>query len=318
MPKIVILDAHTTNSGDLSWQPIEVHGNLHIYDRTSADEVLNRCQDADIILTNKVIFNDAIFSKLPNLKLISTLSTGYNTIDVEAAKRHDVTVCNVSGYSTTAVAQQVFSYLLNFTNMVEKHNASVQAGEWENHIDWCYFLQPIRELKGKTLSIFGLGKIGQQVAKLALAFDMKVIAYRKNQEKGSPKNVTLVNLDRLFSEADFLTLHAPLNEETKGIVNENNLNKMKSSAILINTGRGGLVVENDLKIALETGKIAGAALDVLSEEPPRSGNPLIGVKNCVITPHNAWMSVEARRRLIEESGQNIAAFLQENPRNVVS
>jgi len=318
MPKIVILDAHTTNPGDLDWKPIRNHGELTVYDRTPVEEVLKRCKGANVILTNKVVFDEAIFEKLPDLQLISTLSTGYNTINIEAAKKHNVRVCNVSGYSTTAVAQQVFAYLLNFSNMVEKHNASVQAGEWENHIDWCYFLQPVHELEGKTLSILGLGKIGKQVAKLALAFGMKVLAYRKNEAKGSPEGVKLVDLENLFSRADFLTLHAPLTSETEGIVQKKMLAKMKSTAVLINTGRGGLVVENDLRIALETGVIAGAAVDVLSSEPPRDGNVLIGLKNCLITPHNAWMSVEARSRLIEESGQNIAAFLEGKPRNVVA
>lgn len=318
MPNIVILDAHTTNRGDLTWQPIEALGSVKIYDRTPADKLLERCENADIVLTNKAVFEEKTFAQLPQLKLISTLSTGYNVIDVKAAKKHGVTVCNVSGYSTPAVAQQVFSYLLNFTNQVQKHDVSVQNGDWENHIDWCYFLNPIRELKGKTLGIFGLGKIGQKVAEIALAFDMNVIAYRKNKSKGSPPNVKLVDVETLIQNSDFLTLHAPLTTESKGFINQDVLSKMKPTAFLINTGRGGLIVEQDLKTALENEVIAGAALDVLSAEPPREGNILIGAKNCLITPHNAWMSEEARTRLIAESGENIQAFLEGKPRNVVS
>lgn len=318
MPNIVILDAHTTNPGDLSWQPIEALGSVTIFDRTPADKVLERCQNADIVLTNKAVFSDEIFAQLPQLKLISTLSTGYNVIDVKAAKKHGVTVCNVSGYSTPAVAQHVFSFILHFTNQVQNHDASVQSGKWENHIDWCYFLNPIRELKGKTLGIFGFGKIGQKVAEIALAFDMNVIAYRKNRSKGSPQNVQLVDIETLVQESDFLTLHAPLTPDSEGFINKELLSKMKPSAYLINTGRGGLIVENDLKIALENDVIAGAALDVLSTEPPRDGNILIGAKNCLITPHNAWMSVESRKRLIAESAENIRAFLAGEARNVVS
>ncbi|MFT4761617.1 MAG: glycerate dehydrogenase [Paraglaciecola sp.] len=318
MPNIVVLDAHTTNPGDLDWQPIEALGLVKIYDRTPADKLLERCQNAEIILTNKAVFNEDIFAQLPQLKLIATLSTGYNVIDVKAAKKHDVTVCNVSGYSTSAVAQQVFSYILNFTNQVQKHDTSVQSGQWENHVDWCYFLNPIQELKGKTLGIFGLGKIGQKVAEIALVFEMKVIAYRQNVSKGSPLNVELVDIDTLVKNSDFLTLHAPLTAESEGFINQNILSEMKKTAFLINTGRGGLIVENDLKIALENGIITGAALDVLSAEPPHEGNILIGTKNCLITPHNAWMSQQSRRRLIAESGDNIRAFLDNKPRNVVS
>ena len=318
MPNIVILDAHTTNPGDLNWQPIEAIGSLKIYDRTPTDKILERCENADIVLTNKAIFDEKTFAQLPQLKLISTLSTGYNVIDVRAAKKHGVTVCNVSGYSTPAVAQQVFSYILNFTNQVQKHDASVQKGDWKNHIDWCYFLNPIQELKGKTLGIFGFGKIGQKVAEIALAFDMKVIAYRKNMDKGSPSNVTLVNRETLVKNSDFLTLHAPLTPDSQGFINEVILSKMKPTAFLINTGRGGLIVEQDLKTALENETIAGAALDVLSAEPPRNGNILIGAKNCLITPHNAWMSQESRARLIAESAKNIQAFLEGKSRNVVS
>lgn len=318
MSKIVILDAFTTNPGDLDWSPIQELGTVEIYDRTPPKKVIERCQDAAIVLTNKVVFDESIITQLPQLQLISTLSTGYNTIDIKAAKANNLTVCNVQGYSTPAVAQQVFAYLLNFANQVAKHDASVQAGQWETHQNWCYFLNPINELKGKTLGIYGLGKIGQQVAKIALCFDMKVIAYRKNSSKGSPENVALVDLKTLFSNSDFLTLHAPLTTDNQGIININVLNQMKSSAILINTGRGGLINESDLKTALEKEIIAGAALDVLSEEPPQNGNVLIGAKNCLITPHNAWMSQESRKRLIQESSENIKAFLKGNPKNVVN
>ena len=318
MPNIVILEGFTTNPGDLNWSAIEDLGTVKIYARTAPEEVVHRCKEAAIVLSNKVVFDEAVFAQLPQLQLVSTLSTGYNTIDIAAAKKHNVTVCNVAGYATPAVAQQVFAYILYFCNQVGQHNESVQAGQWENNIDWCYFLQPIIELKGKTIGIYGLGEIGEQVAKIALGFDMNVLANRKDFSKGSPDNVTLVETDTLLRESDFLTLHAPLTTDNKGFINQSTLAKMKPTAYLINTGRGGLIVEKDLKIALENKTIAGAALDVLSEEPPKNGNMLIGTKNCLITPHNAWMSQAARQRLIEESGKNIRAFLAGTPRNVVS
>ena len=318
MSKIVVLDGFTTNPGDLDWSSIEAYGAVKIYDRTTADQVVKRCQDTEIILTNKVIFDKHLFEQLPNLRLISTLSTGYNTIDIAAANAHKVKVCNVRGYSTPSVAQQVFAYILYWCNQVAQHDASVQKGDWENHTDWCYFLNPLMELKGKTIGIYGLGKIGQQVAQIALSYEMTVLAYRNDFSKGSPKDVRLVDLETLFSKSDFLTLHAPLSADNEGIINKAILSKMKSTAYLINTGRGGLIQEQDLKVALETNVIAGAALDVLSEEPPRHGNVLIGAKNCLITPHNAWMSQASRQRLIDESGKNIGAFLEGTGRNLVS
>jgi glycerate dehydrogenase len=318
MPKIIILDGFTTNPGDLSWEPIAQLGNLQVYDRTPDNLINERAQNADIVIVNKTKMDRQQIGRLQDMKLICTLATGYNNIEIDGANEFGVTVCNAVGYSTPSVAQHVFSLLLEMTNNVALHNQSVQSGGWANAPDWCYWKQPLMELAGKTMGIYGFGKIGQQVAKIALAFGMKVNAHRKNMQQTPPPMVEYVSLEKLFSESDVLTLHAPLSAENEGIVNAQHLSLMKPASYLINTGRGGLVNEMDLKNALLNGQIAGAGLDVLSAEPPSNNHPLIGIPNCIITPHQAWATKESRQRLIQIVADNIKAFLSGKPQNVVN
>ena len=317
-PKIIIIDGFTLNPGDLSWQALENLGNVHVYDHSTREEVLERAYDAEIILANKTVFDAELIVQLPNLRCICVTATGFNNIDIITAKKHDILVCNVAGYGTDAVAQHVFALLLELTNAVGKHHESVQQGDWSRNRDFCYTLQPIIELAGKTMGIYGFGKIGQQVARIALAFEMKILSTHKHPERDSMPGVEFVDLETLFQKSDIITLHAPLTSENEGFVNKNLLSKMKPSAYLINTARGGLINESDLKEALENDIIAGAGLDVLSQEPPANGNILFDVKNCIITPHNAWASREARQRLLDETVENVKAFLNGKPRNVVN
>ena len=317
MKNIVVLDGYAANPGDLTWQPIEELGHLTVFERTCPDFVVERAANADIMLTNKTVLDAATFEKLPRLRLISVLATGYNVVDVGAAQQLGITVCNVRGYAANAVAQHVFALILALTNRVAEHSQYTAAGGWAASPDWSYTLTPIWELAGKTMGIYGFGQIGQRVADIALAFGMRVVAHHKHPERDKRQGVAFVALEELLVQSDILSLHAPLSAENQGIVNMGSLAQMKPSALLINTGRGGLVVEPDLKIARETGLIAGAGLDVLTEEPPRSGNILIGVKNCLVTPHIAWATREARQRLIEESAENLRAFLAGSPKNLV-
>ena len=317
-PKIVVLDGYTLNPGDLSWAPLEALGKLAVYERTSAAEAAGRALDADILVVNKVRLDAALLDRLPNLKCVCVLATGFNNIDTGKAKSRDIPVCNVKGYGSASVAQHVFAMMLAMVNGIADHNRSVQAGGWAAQPDFCYTLFPVTELAGKTLGIYGLGQIGRQVARLGLAFDMEVIAVHKHPERDAMDGVAFVDLEALFSRSDFLTLHAPLTAENEGLVNTARLSTMKPSARLINTSRGGLIREGDLKAALLSGKIAGAALDVLSPEPPPADHILMGVDNCLITPHMAWASLEARRRLLEEMVENVKAFLAGNARNNVA
>ncbi|MEO1262333.1 MAG: D-2-hydroxyacid dehydrogenase [Bacteroidota bacterium] len=317
MPKIVILDGHTSNPGDLSWQPISQHGPLTVYDRTAPVLGLKRAQDATVLIVNKYPLTRSLLEQLPQLKLICTLATGYNNVDIDAASEFGITVCNAVGYSTPSVAQHVFSLLFTMTNHVSLHNTDVQNSGWANAPDWCYWARPMTELAGKTMGIYGLGKIGQAVGKIARALGMQVIANRRNMDQ-PPPGVNYVSFEKLLSDSDVLSLHAPLSDENEGIIHARHLALMKPTAFLINTGRGGLVNEPDLKKALTDNQIAGAGLDVLSQEPPPADHPLIGVKNCFITPHHAWATRESRMRLIQIVGDNVGAFLQGNPQNVVN
>lgn len=317
-PIIVALDGYTLNPGDLSWAELEKIGTLHTYDHSEPEEVIPRAVEAQIILANKQKLKRDTLSALPNLRCISVTATGYNNIDVEAARDLGITVCNVSGYGSTAVAQHVFALMLHFLNQVAAHHQDVVAGGWSGQTDFSYTLAPITELAGKTLGIYGFGQIGRQVGKIGHAFGMQVISKHKHPERDAEPWVRFVDLDELFRESDFLTLHAPLTTDNAGLINKERLAQMKKSAYLINTGRGGLVNEKDLKAALENGEIAGAGLDVLSQEPPPADHLLFGVKNCVITPHNAWASREARQRLMDQTAKNIRAFLDGQPVNVVT
>jgi len=316
-PNIVILDGYVANPNDLSWKGIAKLGCLKVYNRTNDKDLFKRAKDAEILIINKRRLDRDLLYQLDKLKCICLLSTGYNSVDIIAAEERGIKVCNAVGYSGTSVAQHVFALLLELTNNVGLHNESVQQNEWATSTDWCYWKKPIMELADKTMGIYGLGKIGQEVAKIAIAFGMKVIASRKNQDKPNPLQIPLVSFGELIKESDVLSLHAPLTEENAGIINEQNLSDMKPTAILINTGRGGLVNEADLKVALLNGTIAGAGLDVLSEEPPPMSHPLLNIPNCIITPHNAWVSKESRERLIQIVADNIAAFLAGTPQNVV-
>lgn len=317
MINIVVLDGHTMNPGDLSWQPLESLGNLKVFDKTPADLVADRAEEAHILLTNKVTLDEEIFKNTPKLRFISVMATGYNVVDIAAAAKHDIVVSNVRGYASHAVAQHVFALLLEMTNQVAAHSRDVANGGWQSAEYWSYNLCTTRELAGKTIGIYGFGQIGRKVADIALAFDMNVISNHTHPQRDQRPGVSFVSFEEMLEKSDVVTLHAPLTPENKGIINTESLSLMKPSSFLINTGRGGLVVEKDLEAALEEGKIAGAGLDVLSEEPPKSGNRLIGVKNCIITPHNAWATRESRQRLLLESAENIKAFLNGRPRNQI-
>ena len=318
MHQIVVLDGYTLNPGDLSWETLKAIAPTKIYERTNAKELIERAKEASIIITNKVILNQSTLEQLPNLKCICVSATGHNVVDIKAARAKGIPVCNVVGYGSTAVAQHVFALILEFCNNVNTHSKTVHAGEWSNAKDWSYWKSPIIELAGKTMGIYGLGKIGTQVAKIALAFGMNVIATHKHPLRDKMHGVEFVDFKTLCTQSDFISLHAPLNSDNQGIINNENLAMMKTNCFLVNTGRGGLIVEQDLKIALEKGMIAGAGLDVLSTEPPEKNNVLLGAKNCIITPHQAWASKESRQRLYRVVIDNIKSFIAGHPQNVVN
>jgi glycerate dehydrogenase len=316
MIKIVVTDGYTLNPGDLSWEQIKSFGELMVYDRTKPEEIIDRCSDANIILTNKVPVTEANMAVLPHLKMIAITATGYNVIDVQAAAKRKIVVCNVPAYGTASVAQHTFALLLELTNQVGKHAASVAAGEWVNAPDFSYQKAPITELAGKTLGIVGWGNIGQQTARIAQAFDMQVLYYTPSKKEKA--FAEWVPLPDLFAKSDFISLHCPLKPDNMGFVNNELIRVMKPSAYIINTARGPLINEQHLADALNSNQIAGAALDVLSTEPPSPENPLLTAKNCIITPHNAWISKEARQRVMDISADNIRAFLRQEPINKVS
>jgi len=316
--KIVLLDAHTANPGDVSWAPLEAIAPCEIYPRTPLAETVARCADAEIVITNKAVLNREIISALPKLKYIGVTATGYNIVDVAAAKERGITVTNVPGYSSPAVAQLVFALLLELTNHVGHHAKTVSAGRWQASPDFCYWDHPIIELSGRTLGIIGYGDIGSAVARIAVAFGMNVLASKREWNSAPPEGVTAASIDEIFAQSDAISLHCPLTDATKHLVCDRTLALMKSTAFLINTGRGPLIDESALARALNEGRIAGAGLDVLSVEPPKDGNPLIDAKNCLITPHIGWASYEARLRLIDLAAANLNAFLAGNPLNVVS
>lgn len=315
--KIVILDGYALNPGDLSWGPIEKLGKVTVYDRTKEDKIVERVGDAEVILTNKVPMTKETMEKLPNLKYIGVTATGFDVIDIAAAKELGIRVTNVSGYSTDAVAQHTFALILDIINRVAMHSEQVAAGEWTSAKDFTFRSAPLITLRGKTMGLLGYGDIASHVAKIAKAFGMNVIAHRNSPEKHTDKDVELKSVEGLFRESDVLSLHAPMNEATKEIVNKENLSLMKKSAYLINTARGGLINEQDLADALNENQIAGAGLDVLTSEPPKPGNPLINLKNCVVTPHIAWSFLEVREILIDLVAKNIEAFQKGEEKNVI-
>lgn len=317
---LVILDGYAENPGDLSWDWLKnLVEECTIYDITPPEKVIERSIDADILVTNKTVLTAEILSQLPKLKYISTLATGYNVIDTAYAREKGIAVSNIPAYSTDGVAQLVFALILELVNHVALHNKSVKDGDWCRSEHFCYWKAPIAELAHKTLGIIGFGKIGSAVAQIANAFGMKVIAYSPNTRTYIGfGNVEFRSLDEVVTESDFISLHCPLTEATNGLVNMDFLNKMKKSAILINTSRGPVVNEADLKKALDEGIIAGAGVDVLSVEPAREDNPLLTCENCIITPHIAWASLEARTRLMNIFKSNIEGFVAGKPVNVVN
>jgi glycerate dehydrogenase len=311
---IAITDGYTLNPGDLSWTQISAFGQLRYFDRTPENEVPGRCVDATIIVTNKTPVTSETISKCPGLKLIAVTATGYNIVDIDAAKKRGVVVSNVPGYGTDSVAQHTFALLLELTNHVGSNSNSVSRGDWFSSPDFCYTVAPLTELADKTLGIIGLGQIGRKVAEIGKAFGMKVIYSRS----GGSNDPGALSIEEVFTGSDVVSLHCPLTKTNHGFVNRSLLQRMKSSAILINTSRGQLINESDLAGALKQGVIRGAALDVLSTEPPSPDNPLIGARGCIITPHNAWYSFEARQRIMSETALNVEKFLRGEPRNVVS
>lgn len=315
--KIVVLDGYVLNPGDLSWEGIKELGECTIYDRTSDEQTLERSKGADVLITNKVVLNGEIISGLPLLKYVGVLATGYNIVDIVAAKNSGVVVTNIPAYSTASVAQMVFSHILNFAQNVSVHADSVAKGEWAKSVDFAYWKTPQMELAGKTLGVIGFGQIGEAVAKIGLAFGMKVI-FNNRSKKETRLDAGQVELDTLFAESDFISINCPLTPENTGFINKVAISKMKTTAFLVNTGRGPLINEQDLAEALNSGKIAGAGLDVLSAEPAKPDNPLASAKNCCITPHIAWATFEARSRLIKIAAENLKAFKKGAPINVVS
>lgn len=318
--KIVILDSYAANPGDIGWDEVASLGDLVLYDRTAPEEVLSRAKGAEIILTNKVILSKATLEALsPELHYVGVLATGYNVVDTAAARQLGIVVTNIPAYSTMSVAQMVFAHLLNITHHVADHSASVRQGGWQNSPDFCYWLTPLIELDSKVMGIVGLGNTGSAVANIAQSFGMKVLAYTSKPQEQLPTGITKANsINQLFAESDVLSLHCPLTPETHHLVCQDRLTLMKPTAILINTGRGPLVDEQALAKALSEEQIYAAGIDVLSEEPPRNGSPLLSAPNCYITPHIAWATQAARRRLIHTAAENISCFLQGSPIHVVN
>ncbi|MSU40224.1 MAG: D-2-hydroxyacid dehydrogenase [Pedosphaera sp.] len=314
--KLVVLDGHTLNPGDLNWDGLRPFGELTVHERTPPELVVPRSAEAEVIFTNKTILSgDSLFA-LPSLRYIGVLATGFNVVDTQAARERGVTVTNVPGYGTASVAQMTLALILELTQQVGLHAQTVRAGRWANSPDFCYWDRPLVELQGLTLGLVGYGSIGRAVAELGRAFGMKVIVHTRTPKPDEP--VTYTDLESLFSQADIVSLHCPLTSENRGFVNAARLASMKSTAFLVNTGRGPLVDEQALADALNRGEIAGAALDVLAVEPPRSENPLLQARNCIVTPHIAWATRAARSRLMETAVANLRAFLDGKPSNVVN
>ena len=314
----MVLDGYTLNPGDLTWDDLNELCDVTVYDRTPKEEIISRIGDAELVFTNKTPLTGETLDKLPTLKYIGVLATGYNVVDTQAAREKGVIVTNIPTYGTTAVAQFVFALLLEICHHVDEHGKAVKAGRWSASKDFCFWDFPLIELVGKTRGIVGLGRIGQATAKIAQAFGMKVLAFDefKNLDLQSD-TLHYVELDQLFIESDVISLHCPLFESTKGMINKENLAKMKDGVIIINTSRGPLIVEQDLLEALESGKVFGAAVDVVSKEPIEEDNVLLKAKNCIITPHIAWAPKEARQRLLKVAVDNVRAFLNGKPQNMV-
>jgi glycerate dehydrogenase len=315
--KIVVLDGFTANPGDMSWQELECLGALTVYSRTSADELVARAADAEIVLTNKVVISREVMAQLPRLQYIGVLATGYNVVDVQAAHERGIIVTNVPAYSTESVAQMVFAHLLNVTNRVDHYAVQNRQQRWTQNEDFCYWDFPHMELAGKTFGVVGLGNIGRRVAEIALAFGMKVKALTSKSADALPAGVAKADLQELLATSDVVSLHCPLTSSTHHLINADTLRLMRPSAILINTGRGPLVDDEAVAAALAGGQLAAYCADVLTQEPPQASNPLLSQPNAFFTPHIAWASTEARTRLLQVVISNVQAFLQGSPQNVV-
>jgi glycerate dehydrogenase len=316
--KIVVLDGHTLNPGDLDWQSLTSLGEVEIHPRTAPSEVVARAQGAEVLLTNKVVLDRATIEQLPQLRYIGVIATGYNVVDLDAARERGITVTNVPAYSTPSVTQLTFALLLDLTHRVGHHSDGVREGAWANSQDFAYWDFPLVELDGLKMGLIGFGAIAQGVARVAQALGMHVLATRRGDRPPEVPGVEIVDMDTLFRESDVISVHCPLTPETRGLVNAARLATMKPTAYVLNTSRGPVIAEQDLADALNAGQIAGAGLDVLSTEPPKADNPLLSARNCVITPHIAWASRAARGRLLGVVTANIRAFAQGTPQNVVS
>lgn len=316
--KIVVLDGQGVNPGDISWNRIEELGELTVYPRTAPEEVLQHVGDAEIALTNKTVFDANIIAQLKNTKYIGVLATGYNVVDTKAARERGIVVTNIPAYSTDSVAQMVFAHLLNVSNHVEHYAEETRNGVWSRCPDFCYWNKPLFEIAGKTLGIVGLGNIGMKVAQIAQAFGMSVLAYTSKTPDQLPEGIRKTTLDGLFGASDVVSLHCPLTDTTRELMNNTSIEKMRDGAILINTGRGPLVNEADVVDALASGKLGAYCADVLSCEPPSPSNPLVGAPHAFITPHVAWATLEARLRLMDIAVNNIKSFLEGSPTNVVN
>jgi glycerate dehydrogenase len=317
--KIVVLDGYAVNPGDLSWDRLGFLGELTVYDRTSIDKTVERIGDAEIVYTNKTVIDKNVLDTCSGIRFIGVLATGYNIVDVEAAKQKRIPVANVPNYSTDAVSQLTIALLLELCHHAGSHSDSVMRGDWVRSRDYCYWNYPLIELAGKTMGIIGFGKIGQRTAQIAQALGMNILAHSRTQYQELEKeNRRYVGLEELFASSDVITLHLPLFPETEELINRDTISKMKDGVMIINTSRGQLIAEEDLRNALNSGKVAGAAVDVVSAEPMKTDNPLLSAKNIIITPHIAWAPAEARKRLIEISADNLEAFLSGKPINIVN
>ena len=315
--KIVILDGYSVNPGDLSWDALREMGDVEVYDRTSPEEVVTRAEKAEIVLTNKVVLDKPALDRLPSLRYIGVLATGYNVVDLEETRRRGITVTNIPAYSTDSVAQMTFAHILNITNRVGHYAQENANGRWSNNADFCYWDSPMHELAGKTLGIVGLGNIGKRVARIAADFGMDVFALTSKEPSALPHGVQKTTMEGLLAVSDILTLHCPLTESTRHLIRAETIQKMKHGAIIINTGRGPLVDEHDVAKALHDGHLAAYGADVLDTEPPACDNELLSAPNAFITPHIAWATVEARKRLIRIATENVQAYLSGTPRNIV-
>ena len=316
--RIVILDGYALNPGDLSYDCLRQFGELTVYDRTTPEELISRAIDADALLTNKVVLGEKEFAQLPRLRYIGVQATGYNVVDVEAARRHGITVTNIPAYSTASVAQMVMAHLLNITQRVGYYAEQNRSGRWATNPDFCYWDTPLIELADKQMGIIGFGRTGSAVAHLAQAFGMKVAAYTSKPQEELPEGIIKMSLEELFRTSDVVSLHCPLTPTTHHLVNAERLALMKPTAILINTARGPIIDEQALADALNSAKIYAAGIDVITEEPPRQGSPLLSARNCFVTPHIAWATLEARTRLLKICEENLRAFVEGSPQNVVS